>query len=253
MTLAQGALVFAGGAGAGFVNSLVGGGSFVSFPVLVLVGVPAVTASATNTFSLWPSGATAWWAYRRELATPTRVLVAFASSSVAGAVLGAVLLMFTSDRQFTTVVPWLLLVATVTFTVGPLLRRAGADAMPLSAPGFVIGIVVQFLISVYGGYFGGGMGIMMLAAWTVLRLGNVHAMNALRSLLSAVINGAAAIAFVATRNVAWPEGLTAMAGASLAGYFGARWLRTQNPAVVRTIVMVIAWVVTGYFFWRLLA
>jgi uncharacterized membrane protein YfcA len=251
MTLAEGALVFAAGAGAGFVNSLVGGGSFISFPALVLVGVPPVTASATNTFALWPSGAAAWWAYRRELVSSKSILIAYGISSVVGAVAGAALLLSTPEKLFVRVVPWLLLLATVTFTVGPLLRRGSTrETAPTTTMSLVIGVVLQFVISIYGGYFGGGMGIMMLAAWTVLQLGNVHAMNALRSVLSAVINGAAAIAFVATRNVAWEQGLVVMVAATLAGYFGAAWLRKRNPASVRVVVVVIAWAVTGYFFWR---
>jgi uncharacterized membrane protein YfcA len=234
----------------GGLNAVVGGGSFIAFPALLVAGVPAVSANATTTFALWPGGVASALAYRRHLEQPRRVLMALGGASLVGGALGARLLLGTPNATFVRLVPWLLLFATVLFTFGGrLATRLGARA----ADGrFALGagVAVQLVIATYGGYFGGGMGIMMLAAWSLLGMRDIHAMNGLRSVLATLLNGVAVIAFVAAGAIAWRPGLVMVAGATAAGYLGAATARRIDPRWVRVLVAALAWVLTAWFFVR---
>ncbi len=251
MTATSAAWIFGGGLIAGFLNSLVGGGTFISFPALMFAGVPPISANATNTFALWPAGAASAVAYRRDFNQSRGVLAAFGAASLAGGIVGGLLLLKTPEQFFARLVPWLLLFATALFTVGPRLRGRVVPGDGSGGGGAAVaGIALQFFISIYGGYFGGGMGIMMLAAWSLLGLGNIHAMNALRSLLSTLINGAAAVAFAVSGAIAWQAGIVMTVAATAAGYLGAAWARQLDPRHVRRLVVVVAWGMTVYFFVR---
>jgi uncharacterized protein len=252
MSLPDAAWILGGGVLAGMLNALVGGGTFISFPALMFAGISPVSANATNTFALWPSGAASAVAYRRDFAQSRSLILVFSCASLAGGAVGGLLLLHTSERLFARLVPWLLLFATAVFTLGPRLRAQDEKSVrTTAAPAVMVAWgMVQLAVSIYGGYFGGGMGIMMLAAWSLLGLGNIHAMNALRSLLSALINGAAAVAFIASGVIAWRAGILMAVSATAAGYFGAAWARKLDPKRVRLAVVAIAWGITLYFFAR---
>jgi uncharacterized membrane protein YfcA len=236
---------FAGGA----LNSVAGGGSFISLPALIFAGIPPVSANATTTLAMWPASLSSAWAYRRELSAARAWAVSLAAVSFVGGLLGGLLLLRTTDSGFLRLLPWLLLVAAVTFTFGErlqhVLERKGSAAHRHRAV-----FAVQLLIALYGGYFGGGMGIMMLAALAVSGMRDIHQMNAVKSLLAVVINGVALAEFVALGAIAWAPGLVMIAGGIAGGYLGAATARRINQRYVRGLVMVIAWSMTIYFFLR---
>jgi uncharacterized membrane protein YfcA len=179
------------------------------------------------------------------------VAAAIGGTSLVGGLAGALLLLRTPETIFARLVPWLLLAASALFTVGPRLtarlRDGGDGPGPLA---LTIGALVQLGIATYGGYFGGGMGIMMLATWSLIGMTDLHAMSALRTLCGVLINSVAVAAFVTARAVAWRPGLVMVAGATLAGYAGAAAARRVDPRWVRRVVLVIAWAMTGWFFYR---
>jgi uncharacterized membrane protein YfcA len=241
-------LFFAAALG-GALNSVAGGGSFIAFPALLFAGIPPVMANATNTVALWPAGLASAFAYRKELAGSRSTLVVLSVASFVGGLGGAVLLLKTRESTFVRLLPWLLLVATVLFTAGgKLTARLRTATISPRALGVVA--VAQTVIAVYGGYFGGGMGILMLAALALVGMTNIHAMNALKTILGAVINGVAVVAFILAHAVAWRPGSVMVAGGILGGYVGASFARRVSPARVRTFVGVVAWVMTAYFFAR---
>jgi len=247
VTLGIAALLFFAAALAGAINSVAGGGSFIAFPALLFAGVPAVPANATNTIALWPGTVASAVAYRRELRDARQQLVPLGIAGLAGGLVGSVLLLRTSDRTFVLLIPWLLLFATLLFTFGGGLTRTfgrGAGA-PLA-----LGAVVQFSISVYGGYFGGGMGIMTLAVLSLVGMIDIHRMNALKAVLASLVNGVAAVAFVIAGLVRWAPGVVMIVGGAVGGYAGAAIARRIDPKRVRWLVLVVAWTMTVYFFWR---
>ena len=233
---------------AGAMNAVAGGGSFLTFPSLLLAGVPPIAANATNTVALWPASLSAAYAFRRDLRHERRVLLLFGLASLAGGLAGALLLLRTPERTFTALIPWLLGGATLVFAFGPRLtrrfRERGAHA-PLWA-----GVAVQLVIGVYGGYFGGGIGILMLAALAALGMTDIHAMNGLKNILGAAINGVAVLAFVLAGVVAWDVAPFMLAGAVAGGYAGARVSKRVDPRFVRGFVIAVGATLTAVFFWR---
>jgi hypothetical protein len=264
MPAADAALLFSAGAVAGALNSVAGGGSFVSFPTLLFTGVPAIPANATNTIALQPGAMASAWAYRRQFSAHRAAVVALGAVSLAGGLAGALLLLKTPERTFLWILPWLLLFATLLFSFGPALTMrlreragggagtatAGATGGERSRAAWLAVAAIQFAIAVYGGYFGGGIGIMMLAALSLSGMTNIHEMNAFKTLLGSVINGVAVVAFIVAGVVHWPQGLTMMAGAVLGGYFGAHWAQRVDPKLVRALVIVTGAAMTGDFFLR---
>ncbi len=245
LSLTTGVLLFFAAVAGGAINSVAGGGSFVAFPALLFAGVPPVPANATNTIALWPGSLASVLAYRRELGDVKRELLPLAVAALLGGLAGSLLLLHTSESTFVLLIPWLLLFATVLFTFGGAVARKlthGARA-PLA-----VAVVAQLAISVYGGYFGGGMGIMMLAVLTLLGMTHIHRMNALKNVLGALINGVAVVAFVIAGAVRWAPGVVMIAGGITGGYAGAAIARRVSPRYVRWVVMVIAWGMTTYFF-----
>jgi uncharacterized membrane protein YfcA len=236
LSITTAALLFVAAAIGGAINSVAGGGSFVAFPALLFAGVPAVAANATNTIALWPGSAASALAYRREL---REILV--------GGLAGSVLLLSTSNQTFVLLIPWLLLFAALLFTFGKTLSQALARGGRAS---LTTAVIVQGVISIYGGYFGGGMGIMMLAVLSLLGMADVHRMNALKTALATLVNGVAVVAFIWARAVVWGPGLVMVAGGIVGGYAGAAVARRTDPKHVRRLVLVVAWGMTAYFFAR---
>jgi uncharacterized membrane protein YfcA len=241
------ALLFVAAAVGGGINSVAGGGSFVAFPALLFAGVAPVPANATNTIALWPGNVASAVAYRRELIEVRRELIPLGIASLAGGLAGSLLLLHTSNRTFVLLIPWLLLFATLLFSFGGTVARHVARGAQASLGAAV---VTQLVISVYGGYFGGGMGIMMLAVLSLLGMTDIHRMNALKTSLSALVNGVAVVAFIVAGAVAWRPAAVMIVGGILGGYAGAAVARRIRPARVRSLVLVVAWTMTAYFFVR---
>jgi uncharacterized membrane protein YfcA len=239
-------LLFAVGAAGGALNSVAGGGSFIVFPTLLLSGVSPVTANATTAVGLWPAGFSSTGAYREHLPKSRMTLGVLAAMSAIGGGLGATLLLVTSDSTFARLLPWLMLTAALIFTFGPRFTRRSVAA----ARGLVFGAVLQLVISMYGGYFGGGMGIMMLATFTLMGMTHMHEMNALKVVLALVINGVAVVSFVLARKVVWDAAVPVAIGAIAGGWAGASLARRIEPKHVRNLVLVVAWSLTCWFFYK---
>jgi uncharacterized membrane protein YfcA len=246
----QTALLFVAAVLGGVLNAVAGGGSFISFPALLFVGVPPIAANATNAVALWPAGIASTFAYRKDIRTPRPVILALGLASFVGGMLGAVLLLLTSDTTFIYLLPWLLLVASALFTFGGLLtkRLRGARDQGEGRLVLLAGALPQLVISIYGGYFGGGMGIMMMAVWSVMGMTNIHEMNGLKGILGTIINGTAVVAFILAKAVAWAPGIVMVIGATLGAYSGASLARRLDPRWVRWFVGIVAWVMTAIFF-----
>ncbi len=233
---------------AGLMNAVAGGGSFLTFPALIFAGIPSVVANASSTVALFPASFASAWAYRHDfpkmekLATPAILAV-----SAVGGIVGALLLIFTPERTFDALVPWLLLGATVLFAAGrrltPILQRH-VHMGPVTLCG------VQFIIAVYGGYFGGAIGILMLAAFALFGLSDINAMNALKTLLAGCLNAIAVVCFVIAGKVAWGPAMIMLGAAVAGGYVGARVARRMNPDHVRAAIIAVGVIMTGVFFWR---
>jgi uncharacterized membrane protein YfcA len=247
VTFGTGVLLFFAAVAGGAINSVAGGGSFVAFPALLFAGVPPVPANATNTIALWPGALASVLAYRREMSEVRRELLPLGVAALAGGLAGSLLLLRTQESTFVLLIPWLLLFATLLFTFGGAaarkLRRGSGAPAPLA-----VAVGAQLVISVYGGYFGGGMGIMMLAVLTLLGLTQIHQMNALKNVLGALINGVAVVAFIVAGAVRWAPAVFMIAGGITGGYAGAAVARRVSPKYVRGLVMAIAWGMTAYFF-----
>jgi uncharacterized membrane protein YfcA len=240
-------LLFGAACAGGAINAVAGGGSFIAFPALLFAGVAPVAANATNTIALWPGSLASAVAYRRELGDVRRELIPLGTASLLGGLVGSILLLRTSDRTFVLMIPWLLLFAASLFSFGGTVTSRLASRARTS---LALAVVAQAAISVYGGYFGGGIGIMMLAVLSLLGRSDINRMNALKTVLATVINGIAVAAFVVAKAVAWGPGLVMIAGGILGGYGGAALARRIDPQRVRALVLVIAWCMTAYFFVR---
>lgn len=240
-------LLFAAAFVGGAINSVAGGGSFVSFPALLFAGVSPISANATNTIALWPGSLASVLAYRRELHEVRAELVPLGIAGLIGGLAGSILVLSTPDATFVQLIPWLLLFATSLFSFGNVVARRLARGRRASLGG---AFAVQLVISVYGGYFGGGIGIMMLAVFSLLGMVDIHRMNALKTVLATLINAAAVASFVVAGVVAWGPGIVMIVGGAVGGYIGAAAARRSNARTVRTIVLAVAWTMTAYFFVR---
>jgi uncharacterized membrane protein YfcA len=239
-------ILFVAGAAAGALNSVAGGGSFIVLPTLLFTGVAPVTANATTTVALWPAGLGSLGAYRSHLGHDRTMLVVLAAMSAIGGWLGAKLLLVTSDETFAHVLPWLMLAAATVFSFGPRFARGRAGArLPI-----VFGALLQLVISTYGGYFGGGMGIMMLATFTLMGMTHMHQMNALKVILALLINGVALVSFLVAGKVVYAAVIPVALGAIFGGWAGASIARRVDPQRVRRLVLIVAWALTAWFFYR---
>ena len=233
---------------AGLVNSVAGGGQLLAFPAMVFSGVPSVVANASSTVALFPGLFAASLAYRGHFkhleGIPfKKALIA----SIAGGFVGGLLLLLTPQTTFDVVVPWLLLFASVVFIFGRPVSLMFKRKLYIGTPGLM---TLQFCLAVYGGYFGGGMGIVLLGVWTLLGHTDIHALNAYKTLLAGALNGAAVVLFILTGTVAWHGTLIMLVGSIIGGYAGAHTARRMNPAHVRHVISLISIAVTIAFFAR---
>jgi uncharacterized protein len=233
---------------AGTMNAVAGGGSFVSFPVMVLVGLPPINANATSTVALFPGTVASTCAYRDDLRGVAGIgLKMLLPISLVGGVVGAILLLVTPGAAFDLVIPWLLLLATLTFAGGRHLGDRLRRYVHIGRPAF---LVIQFILSIYGGYFGGAIGLMMMAVWTLIDSSELKSMAATRTILVSAANGAAVLCFAVAGAVRWTEMLAMMVSAIAGGYYGARFARHLPPAWLRWFVVVLSGTVTVAFFMR---
>jgi uncharacterized membrane protein YfcA len=235
----------------GALNAVAGGGSFVAFPTLLFTGVPAIPANATNTIAMWTGLTFSGGAFRHHLKVGWAALISLVSVSVAGGVAGALLLLRTPAHTFLRILPWLMLVATLLFIFGPKFTRDPVRiAHSQSTQALIAASCFQFLVAVYGGYFGGGMGFVILAMLAAFGMADIHEMNALKIVLSGATNGVAVVVFIAKHAVYWPQALVMICGAALGGYFGAHYSLRLRRVWVRWFVIAVGTGMTAYFFVR---
>ncbi len=228
----------------GAINSVAGGGSFLTFPALLFAGVPAIPANATNNTAMWLGVVASARGYREEIRTYRGVIVPALIVSLIGSLGGAMLLLHTAPKIFERLIPWLLLFATVVFALSPLLTKRH-EARKVHSPWQ---LAAQFAVSIYGGYFGAGMGILMLSILSISGLPNMNAMNGVKNLLSIVITGVAVVPFAIAGVINWPIALLMAVFAMAGGYAGARFFRRVPSHITRIIVLGIGAGMSAYFF-----
>lgn len=240
--------LFIAGLLAGAMNALAGGGSFVTLPALIAAGLPSVQANASSTVALWPGGAASAWTYHERFRPVCGVTAGpMLGTTLAGGLAGSLLLLWTPSAAFNVILPWLLLLATAALAFG---RRVGA-----ALPGrlrYRAGVVLlaQFGLGLYGGYFGGAVGLMMVAAWVLFGEGDIKSLNAPRTLLVTAANTVAVLAFILAGAVRWPQTLAMLAGGLLGGIAGARLGRAVPPGVTRLLTLCWTTSITCVFFAR---
>jgi uncharacterized membrane protein YfcA len=247
-------LLFLAAAAGGGLNAVAGGGSFICLPALIWAGVPAVSANVTTTLAMWPGSISSAVAYRSDIGQVDRPLITLSVVCLVGGMLGGYLLVRTSDTGFLRLLPWLMLVAAATFTFsGPLTawirdRAPRLDGPVRHRPLPWWALALQLVIATYGGYFGGGIGIMMLAGFAMAGLTDIHEMNGLKAVLAVFINGVALVEFIVHGVIAWTPGLVMVAGAIVGGYGGASLARRIRQRLVRQFIVAVGWSMTIYFF-----
>ncbi len=247
-------VIFFAGVAAGAINSIAGGGTLISFPALLWIGRDAIVANATNTVAMWPGSLAGAYGFRQELSTARRWLLLLIVPSVAGGALGAWLLLRTPNETFERIVPFLILGATILLAMQEIItRRLGLAARSHENPGagwLTFVLIFQFIVGIYGGYFGAGMGILMLAALGLIGMTDMHQMNGVKNVLAVFINGIAAVYFALASAVAWSDVAIMTAGTILGGYLGARAARKLGRGFVRGAVVVIGIVMSVALFLR---
>lgn len=234
---------------AGVLNALAGGGSYITFPMLILTGVHPIVANATNTLAVWIGTVSSVVAYRKQIKRSRCLLPVLGLASILGGEVGAIVLLRTPETVFSALIPYLLLLATVLFAMSRKITKHlySSGGIHLGVCG---AIVLQLAVAFYGGYFGGGMGIIVLALLAMVGLNDMHEMNAIRAVLGALINGAAVVVFIICDKIAWPQAFTMMAGAVIGGYAGALFFKRVSPDLMRKLVIGIGSAMTLYFFIR---
>jgi len=257
---------------AGTINSVAGGGSFISFPALLFTGIPPIAANATNTVAVWPGTLASTVAYRNAF-TPEarRLLLPLIGLGILGGVLGAHVLLHTPQATFVRLIPWLLLGATLLFLFSGRItawvrKRTGshpaaASGDPSASPSqparakiplslVILGLLFELAIAMYIGYFGAGAGILFLSLLAILGLENIHAMNGMKTLLVSIVNGVAIVTFIVARVIVWPQAIVMIFGAATGGYTGAHFAQKVNPEYIRRFIIVVGFAMSIYFFIR---
>lgn len=241
--------VAAAGVIAGVMNALAGGGTFVTLPALIAVGLPSVIANATSTVALLPGTLASAWVFRKDFAPFDEVsMKQMALVTFVGGLLGSLLLVLTPSDAFDHVLPWLLLLATVAIAVGPAVSRWLARHSIRTGPSVLL--VTQFALGVYAGYLGGAAGIMMIAAWSLLTTADLRRLHSGRTVLASFANGIAVVVFIVAGAVRWPHALALGVGAVAGGYGGAHVARWLPPKLLRIATVTLCAGVTVMFFVR---
>jgi|SRR5579872_5206033 len=257
MTWYQAIILFCAAVLGGTLNSVAGGGTFITLPTLILTGVPAVNANVTSTVALWPGTLATIGGYRGTLKIERRMLLILGGVSILGGVLGAEVLLHTQQTLFLHLVPYLLLLATLLFAFGGMITsrlRLRTDTKGKGSGPFRLSLVwvaaLQFVIALYGGFFGGGIGILMLATLSLMGMEDIHSANALKAILAACINGVAIVTFVFAGAILWGQAIVMILGAVAGGYGGATIARRLDPKLVRRFVILVGIAMSIYFFVR---
>jgi uncharacterized membrane protein YfcA len=250
LTLGHATFLFVAAIMGGTLNAIAGGGSFIAFPSLLLTGVPPIPANATNTVAMWTGLTASGGAYRNRLNVSMRVMVPLVAASICGGLIGAILLLKTPAHTFMRMLPWLMLSATLLFTFGKKLSstQPSSVAHNASSRAIIAATIFEFLVAIYGGYFGAGMGFVILAMLAMVGMTDIHAMNGLKAILSSTTNGPAVIAFIVAHAIYWPQAAVMAGGAILGGYFGAHYAQRLPQARVRMLVILVGAGLTVYFF-----
>lgn len=247
---------------AGTINSVAGGGSFITFPALIFTGIAPIAANATNTAAVWPGTVASTVAYRKAFTPEARhLLPALTLTGVMGGVLGARILLITPQATFMRIVPWLLLGATLLFLFsgritswirGRAHLKSGEAVGGADTPRTLLAgvLFLELLVSIYVGYFGAGVGILFLSLLALMGMEDIHAMNGMKTLLVSIVNGVALATFIFARVIVWPQALLMLVGALIGGYGGAWIAQKMNPQHVRWLVIVIGFTMSAYFFIR---
>jgi uncharacterized membrane protein YfcA len=255
MTLLHAALMFIAAFFAGVVNSIAGGGTLLTFPLLIWLGLDPKVANATSTVALWPGLFGGLFGYRREMDDSSLLLMRLGVISIIGGGVGAWLLIVTPSPVFARLVPLLILFATILFMIqGPVnrwLHLPAAGSGPITTTWWIAATVVQFFSAMYGGYFGAGNGILMLAVLGLLGLHNIHRANGVKNFLGVCINSVAVVAFSIMHLVSWRSALLMAVAASLGGYFGARTAQRVGRTFIRRAIVVIGFAITIVMLWRM--
>jgi uncharacterized membrane protein YfcA len=265
MTMPEGASLFfwlwLSALAAGAVNSVAGGGTLLTFPALLAALSPlgpeaAVIANATSTVALVPGSLAGAWGYRSEMRVAQRWNLLLLGPSLLGGAVGSLLVTRLHPKIFEALVPWLILTAALLFLIQPALGKLiGSERDPAAPSGGTVAAVLlfQFLVAVYGGYFGAGIGILMLSALALMGLPGVHQMNAVKTFLAFCINGVSVVVFVLGEKVHWPYALVMAVGAILGGYLGARIARRIRPRIVRWFIIAVGLGLAAFFFYKQIA
>lgn len=233
----------------GAANALAGGGQFIVFPALLFAGVASVKANATSSLAMVPGGIASAWVYRRSfLDKPPGEVRHLIVVSLIGALAGSFLLLSTPNATFSTLVPWLLLIAAAVFTAAPYLRRAAAKAG--GGRSLIWLLAGQFVIALYGGYFGAGMGVLMIALFLAAGNMDVQAGNGVRLLCGTAINLLAVVVFAIRGAIDWRVGVPMLLAGITGGYLSARGMRRLSEKAARNAILVYAWGLTAWFFFH---
>ena len=237
----------------GMINSVAGGGSFFTFPALILSGISSVVANATSTIALWPGTLASIQAYKKHFDYQSRLVVVLSLVSILGGAAGAITLLHIPSSIFDSFLPFLLLTATLIFTFSNKLKGIVSTPKTQTSSGYTVKSllyisIAQLFISFYGGFFGGGIGMLMLATLGMMGIREIHQMNAIKVFLASIINGTAVLTFVLSGIVQWPSACIMILGAICGGYAGAKFAQKMNPAYVRGFVVFIGFGMTIYFF-----
>lgn len=250
MTVLEALGLFLAGLFTGAVNAVAGGGTFISFGALTLVGAPPISANATSSITQFPGYVTSTLAYWDDIRRMWRGALALVAASLVGSGVGAAVLLSLDNPQFRALVPWLLVAATGLFAAGPWLKPRPSHAEAARRGKGLAAPLVQFATAIYGGFFGAGMGIMMLATLGLTQGGEYHRLNALKNLLATVIALVAIVVFVAGGVVDWPAAVAMIPGVALGGWSGV-WLARRVPqSALRAVVIAVGFLLAAYYFWR---
>ena len=248
MSLSEIFLLAVAGLLSGTINAVAGGGTFFSFGALLAVGLPPITANATSAVAMVPGYVASAIAYRNEVGAVWRVAIVLGIASALGSLIGAVILIALDNQTFARFVPWLLLAATLVFAVGPRVSKMLPERAHDDPGHRLIAALVQFVMSIYGGFFGAGMGIMMLASLGITEGQNFHRINALKHILSTIIQTASIVIFVQGGVISWPEALVLIVAVVIGGWFGVGVARRFPLSVVRGFVIATGAALAVYYF-----